>query len=322
MRFTILKLTFAAIAATTVAAAHAQYPDKPVRIVVPFPAGGALDTVTRIVADKLSARFNQQFVVEPKPGAGGTIGSTAVARAAPDGYTLVMGTVGTHGINSSLYANLPYDPVKDFVAVAPVASAPNVLVVNPTLGVKTIADLVALARKKQGEITYGSGGNGTTQHLAGALFATMAGAPMTHVAYKGVPPAMMDLVAGRTAMMFSNIPVALPFIRQGQLNVLATASAKRSPSLPQVPTVAEAGLPGYEVETWYGLFAPAGTPPAIVTQLNGEIARILGMPEVKKSLMAQGTEPLFASPQEFAAMVDRDLRKWGGVIKAADIKAQ
>ncbi len=273
------------------AAAQAPaYPTKPIRLVVPFPPGGATDILAREVAKHLTEAWGQSVVVDNRPGAGGNIGSELVAKAAPDGYTLEMGTVGTHAINASLYSKMPYDHVKDFVPVILVAGVPNVLEVNPSVPVNSVQELIAYAKANPGKLNFASSGAGTSIHLSGELFKVMAGVQMTHVPYKGSAPALQDLLGGQVQLMFDNLPPSLPQIKAGKLRALAVTSTTRAPALPDVPTVAEAGLPGFEASSWFGVLAPAGTPPAIVAKLNAEIAKWLTSPEAKEKLAARRRE--------------------------------
>src|SRR5438034_5972010 len=248
------------VVAAPVALGQVAYPTKPVRLVVPFPAGGTTDLLARAAAQKLSEAWGQQVIVDNRPGAAGNIGAELVAKAAPDGYTLLMGTVGTHAINASLYAKMPYDHVKDFAPVILVAGVPNVLVVNPSLPVHSVQELIAYAKANPGKLNFASSGSGTSIHLSGELFKVMTGVQMTHVPYKGSAPALQDLLGGQVQLMFDNLPPSLPQIKAGRLRALAVTSATRAPALPDVPTVAEAGLPGFEASSWFGVLAPAGTP--------------------------------------------------------------
>ncbi len=296
------------------------YPTKPIRIVVPFPPGGATDILARDVAQKLTDAWGQAVIVDNRPGAGGNIGSELVAKAAPDGYTLEMGTVGTHAINASLYAKMPYDHVKDFAPVILVASVPNVLEVNPALPVNSVAELIAYAKANPGKLNFASSGNGTSIHLSGELFKVMAGVQMTHVPYKGSAPALQDLIAGQVQLMFDNLPPSLPQIKAGKLRALAVTSAARAPALPDVPTVAEAGLPGFEASSWFGVLAPAGTPPAIVAKLNAEIGRWLATPEAKEKLAKQGADAAGGSPEDFVKHIAAETAKWAKVVKESGAK--
>jgi tripartite-type tricarboxylate transporter receptor subunit TctC len=297
-----------------------SYPSKPIRIIVPFPPGGATDILARAVGNELTRTWGQAVPIENHGGAGGNIGADMVAKSTPDGYTLVMGTVGTHAINMSLYSKMPYDTVKDFAPVTLVASVPNVLAVHPSLPVKTVQDLIELAKARPGQIFFASSGNGTSIHLAGELFKTMAGVNMVHVPYKGSAPAVADLLGGQVSLMFDNMPSSLPHIKAGKLRGIAVTSAKRSPALPELPTIAEAGLPGYEASSWFGILAPAGTPGDIVHKLSQTIAASLQAPEMKERLSSQGAEPVGNTPEQFAATIQSEIAKWAKVVKASGAK--
>jgi len=311
----------AALAVSPIAAAQAPaYPTKPIRIVVPFPPGGATDILARDVAQKLTDAWGQSVIVDNRPGAGGNIGSELVAKSAPDGYTLEMGTVGTHAINASLYAKMPYDNVKDFAPIILVAGVPNVLEVNPSLPVNSVTELIAYAKANPGKLNFASSGNGTSIHLSGELFKVMAGVEMTHVPYKGSAPALQDLIAGQVQLMFDNLPPSLPQIKAGKLRALAVTSAARAPALPDVPTVAEAGLPGFEASSWFGLLAPAGTPPAIVAKINAEVGKWLATPEAKENLAKQGANAAGGTPEDFAKHIAAETAKWAKVVKASGAK--
>ena len=312
-------LAFSALAAAPMAGAQA-YPAKPIRIVVPFPPGGATDILARAVAQKLTDAWGQAVVVDNRPGAGGNIGSEIVAKAAPDGYTLEMGTVGTHAINASLYAKMPYDHVKDFAPVILVAGVPNVLVVNPTLPVNSVQELIAYAKANPGKLNFASSGNGTSIHLAGELFKVMAGVQMTHIPYKGSAPALQDLIGGQVQLMFDNLPPSLPHIKAGKLRALAVTSATRSSALPDTPTIAESGLPGFEASSWFGVLAPAGTPPAIIARLNAEIGAWLASAEAKEKMLALGANIGGGSPEDFARHIAAETAKWQKVVKASGAK--
>ena len=315
------RFALGALLALVATAASAQtYPTKPIRLVVPFPPGGATDILARDVAQKLTEAWGQQVIVDNRPGAGGNIGSELVAKSAPDGYTLEMGTVGTHAINASLYAKMPYDHVKDFVPVILVAGVPNVLVVNPAVPANSVAELIAYAKANPGKLNLASSGNGTSIHLSGELFKFMAGVQMTHVPYKGSAPALQDLIGGQVQLMFDNLPPSLPQIKAGKLRALAVTSLARAPALPDVPTMAEAGLPGYEASSWFGVLAPAGTPPAIVTKLNAEIARWLATPEAKEKLSKQGANAAGGTPEDFAKHIAAETAKWAKVVKDSGAK--
>jgi tripartite-type tricarboxylate transporter receptor subunit TctC len=296
------------------------YPTKPIRLVVPFPPGGATDILARDVAQKLTEAWGQSVIVDNRPGAGGNIGSELVAKSAPDGYTLEMGTVGTHAINASLYAKMPYDHVKDFTPVILVAGVPNVLVVTPSLPVNSVAELIAYAKANPGKLNFASSGNGTSIHLSGELFKVMAGVQMTHIPYKGSAPALQDLIAGQVQLMFDNLPPSLPQIKAGKLRALAVTSLARAPALPDVPTLAESGLPGFEASSWFGILAPAGTPAPIVAKLNAEVAKWLATPEAKEKLLKQGANPAGGTPEDFAKHIAAETAKWAKVVKDSGAK--
>jgi tripartite-type tricarboxylate transporter receptor subunit TctC len=317
-----LLVTAAATVPLPALGAQAQtYPTKPVRMVVGFPPGGAVDIVARVIGKKLAENMNVPFVVDNRPGAASAIGAEITAKAPPDGYTVFL-TAGSIAINVGLQKHPPYDPVKDFAAVSLVASTPNVLVVQPSLPVKTVADLIKLARAKPGQLNFGSGGSGTMTHLSGELLKVMTGIQLTHVAYKGAPLAVVDVMAGQIQMAFGALPGALPQIRAGQVRAIAVTTTKRSPSAPEIPTVAESGVPGYEASNWYGVLAPAATPAPVVTRLNGEIARALHDAEVGESLRRQGLEPLPSMPDEFARYLKSEIAKWAKVIRAAGLRPE
>ncbi|OZI34816.1 hypothetical protein CAL29_15225 [Bordetella genomosp. 10] len=309
--------TLGLLSSVAAAPAAADYPNNPIRIVVPFAAGGTSDLVTRILAQAMGAELRVPVIVDNRPGAGGNIGSELVARSAPDGYTLLMGTVATHGINVSLYKSMPFDPVKDFAPISLVASTPSVLEVNPSLPVKSVADLIAYAKAHPGKLYFGSAGNGSSHHLAGELFDSMAGVKMTHVPYRGTAAAVTDTMGGQVQVIFDTLPSAMPFVKSGQLRALAVTSAKRDPALPDLPTLAEAGLPGYEVGSWYGLLAPAGTPPAIVDKIGKVVAGIVHRPDIQQKLQAQGATAVGGTPAEFAAHIASEIRKWRPVVQAS-----
>src|SRR3954468_4671770 len=310
-----------AIAALVCANASAQtFPTKPIRVVVPFPAGGGIDAVARLLAAKLSESLGQPVIIDNRSGASGTVGTEAVAKSAPDGYTL-LATFASHAQNASLYPKLGYDTVKDFAPITLIATVPNILVVNPALPVKTIKDLIALAKKRPGEILYASIGNGTPSHLSAELFASMAGIKMTHVAYKGAAPSIIALISGETQLTFTTVLVAMPHIKSGRLRALGVASLKLSPVLPDLPTIDEAGVRGYESNAWYGLLAPARTPPSIVDQLHRETVKALQLADVRDNLKAQGAEPVANTPRQFAAIINDEIEKWRKVVQATGVKA-
>jgi tripartite-type tricarboxylate transporter receptor subunit TctC len=314
-------IALAALLALSASCVWAQeYPTKPIRLVVPFPAGGTTDILAREVGQYLSVSLGQPVVVDNRPGAGGNIGADLVAKSPPDGYALLMGTVGTHAINASLYAKMPYDHVKDFAPVVLVAGVPNVLEVNPAVPVNSVADLIKLAKAKPGQINFASSGNGTSIHLSGELFKTMAGVDMTHVPYKGSAPAIADLIGGQVQVMFDNLPSSLPQIKAGKLRAIAVTSAQRAPALPNVPTIAESGLPGFEASSWFGILAPAGTPKQIITRINADVNRWLQGADAKEKLPAQGAVAAGGTPEQFAAHIRAETDKWAKVVKASGAK--
>jgi tripartite-type tricarboxylate transporter receptor subunit TctC len=314
------KILLAALLGLAAAAAPAQpYPAKPIRMVVTFPPGGAPDTLARLFADK--AQLGQSVVVDNRPGAGGNIGADFVAKAAPDGYTLVMGTVGTHSINGALYSKMPYDMVKDFTPVAHVASAPNLLVVTNELPVKTVAELIAYMKANPNKLSFGSPGIGTSVHVSGELFKSLTGTSMTHVPYKGRQFAIPDLVGGQIQLMFDNMPSALPMAREGKIRALAQTTATRSAAAPDVPTVAET-VPGFEATTWFAVFAPAGTPAEAVNRINAELQRVFKLPDVADKLKALGLEPAISTPDELARFQASEITKWAKVVKESGAKAE
>jgi tripartite-type tricarboxylate transporter receptor subunit TctC len=298
--------------------AHAQtFPNKPIKIVVPYPAAGTPDILAREIASKLTTALKQQVIVDNRPGAGGNIGSELVAKSPPDGYTLVMATVATHSINQTLYKKLPFDPIKDFSPIILVATTPNVLVVNPALPVKTVKDLIALAKSKPGEISFASGGNGTSHHIGGSLFQKLTDVKMTHVPYKGSGAALPDLIGGQVNIMFDNLTSSMPHIKSGALRAIATTGLKRSAAMPDLPTVVESGVPGFEITAWFGLLAPANTPQAIIDRLNIEVTKILKLPEMKAKLIAQGAEPAPGTPQQLGQFIKDKTAQWAPIVKAS-----
>jgi tripartite-type tricarboxylate transporter receptor subunit TctC len=312
-----LVIVLAVIAAGTSAQ---TYPTRPIRLVVPFPAGGTTDILAREVGQRLSVSLGQPVVIDNRPGAAGNIGSDLVAKSAPDGYTLLMCTVSTHAINPNLYAKLPYDHVKDFAPVILVAGVPNVLEVTPSLPVNTVSDLIKLAKEKPGQINFASSGSGTSIHLSGELFKTMAGVDMTHVPYKGSAPAITDLMGGQVQVMFDNLPSSLQQIKAGKLRAIAVTSAQRAPALPNVPTIAESGLAGFEASSWFGVVAPAGTPQAIIARINADVNQWLQSPDAKEKLLAQGAAAAGGTPEQFAAYIRTETEKWAKVVKASGAK--
>jgi tripartite-type tricarboxylate transporter receptor subunit TctC len=322
-------LAAVAIAATGFAAlpagAQGAWPSKPVRIVVPFPAGGTTDILARAIAPELSKALGQQFIVDNRAGAGGNVGADIVAKSAPDGYTLLMGTVGTHGINRALYSKLSYDPIKDFAPITLVAGVPNVMVMPAekarSMGIRNVADFIKYAKANPGKLNMASSGNGTSIHLAGELFKSMTGTYMVHFPYRGSGPAMLDLVGGTMDVMFDNLPSSMPQIKAGKLTALAVTSRQRSAALPDVPTIEEAaGLKGFDATSWFGLLAPAGTPPEIVNRIQQEVAKSLNTPAIKEKLLGQGAIPSGNTPAEFARHIDAEHKKWEPVVKTSGAK--
>ena len=297
-----------------------SYPTKPVRLIVPFPPGGSADILARTIAAKMTEGLGQQVVTDNRPGAGTAIGAEATAKSAPDGYTIMIGTVSSHAINPSLNPKLAYHPVRDFAPISLVASIPFVLLAHPSLPAQSVQELIALARREPGRLNYSSAGSGTSNHLAGELFNSMAGVAITHIPYKGSSPALADLLGGQVNLMFDLVLTAAPHVKAGAARALAVTSKARSSALPQVPTVAEAGVPGYEVSAWFAIFAPAGTPPAIVTRLNSEVVRVMRLPDVRERLASQGADPLTSTPEETAAYVRTELAKWSRVVAASGMK--
>jgi len=320
---TTLSCLLAAATAAAFATAQAQpYPAKPVRIVVPFPAGGNADIFARAFAQKLGEATKQTPIVDNRAGAAGIIGTQFVAKSPADGYTLLFGTTGTHTTNPAVYAKLPYDPVKDFAPVSNFADSPFLLVVHPSVPANTLQGLVALAKSRPGQLDYASFGTGSSAHLAGEMLRTMAGINIVHVAYKGGPPAVTDLVGGHVSLMFNSLPAVLPLVKAERLRALAVASAKRAPTLPGMPTFAEAGYAGFEAGSWYGVLAPAGTPREAIGRLHAETVRMLALPDIRQKLATEGAEAIGNSPEEFAAQIQRDMARWAKVAREAKIPQQ
>ena len=310
-----------ALAAFGLCAHAAGYPDKPVRLVVPFPAGGATDLMARSLGQKLSERLGQPVVIDNRAGAGGGIGAEAVATAAPDGYTLLFATMGSLTINPSLYKSLRYDPVRSFEPISLTHNTSNLLVVNSTVPARSVAELIELARRKPGELSFASAGNGTTSHLSGELFKSLAKVELTHVPYKGSAPAMVDFLGGRTSMMFDTASNFVDHVKSGRLRALGLTGSKRSPAMPAVPTISETpGLQAYDMSLWLGVLAPAGTPKDITARLHREIAAAMAAPDLVRQMADAGIEVRLSSPQEFAALIRSDMAKWASVVKGADIK--
>jgi tripartite-type tricarboxylate transporter receptor subunit TctC len=327
LRSQLVKCLFALGALAGAHASQAQagpaagFPSKPIRIIVTFTPGGAPDILARLIGDKMQAAWGHPVQVENKPGAGGNIGADLVAKAAPDGYTLVMGTVGTHSINGALYAKMPYDMVKDFAPVSLVATTPNMLVVNPALPVKNLQEFIALG-KKEGNMSFASSGSGTSIHVSGELFKTMTGIDMTHVPYKGRATAIPDLLGGRVTMMFDNMPSSLPLVREGKLKALGVTSAKRSGAASDIPTIAESGLPGFEAVSWFAVFATGGTPRPVVDKLSTEIARIMRLPDVNKRATELGLDVVASNADELAAFQRTEIQKWSKVVKDSGARVE
>jgi tripartite-type tricarboxylate transporter receptor subunit TctC len=316
----ILQLSLSILALIFAATASAQsFPTKPIKIIVPFPAGGTVDFFARVISTKLSEALGQSVLVENRAGAGGNIPAEAVAKAAPDGYTLLMGSE-IIAINTSLYSKIGYDPVKDLAPITLVGTVPNILIVHPSLPVNSVNDLIALAKKTPGKISFASTGQGTSTHLSSELFKLMANVDMLHVPYKGGPPAIADLISGQVNMMFINMPTGITHVRSGKAKIIAVSSIKRVSQLPDVPTVDQAGVKGFETSAWSGLYAPAGTPADIINRLNAEVVKILKQPSVREQLMAQGAEPVGDTPEEFSRFTLAEISKWAKIIKISGAK--
>ena len=309
----------ALVAATGIHAA--EYPAKPIRFVIAFPPGGASDVLTRLVGGRLSESLGQSLVYDNRPGAGGNIAGEIVAKSPPDGYTLLMGNNAILATNASLYKNMGFDPVKDLAPVVLLASQPNILVVHPSLPVKSVKELVALARARPGQLNYASSGSGLAAHLAGEMFKSMTGTSMVHIPYKGAGPALIDMLAGQCQVMFATALSVQPHLKSGRLRPLAVTTAKRSPSMPDLLTVAEAGVPGFEATTWHGVVAPSGTPQPVIGRLNGEINKVLQMPDVRERLTTQGAEVIGGTPKEFADYIKAEIPRWAKVIRDSGARA-
>ena len=320
-RTLLASLAVAAAGALPLGALAQNFPTKPITIIVPFSAGGTTDILARIVGQGLTTELGQSVVVDNKPGAGGNIGGSLAAKAAADGYTLFMGTVGTHAINQSLYKKMPFDPVKDFAPLSRVATVPNLLVAHPSQPFKTVKEMIAYAKANPGKITFGSPGSGASPHVSGELFKSMTGTDLLHIPYKGSAPAMTDLLGGQTSVMFDNMPSAIQHVRSGKLRPIAVTTAKRSPELPDVPTIAEAGVPGYEATSWFGMFAPAGTPKPVLDKLHAALIKVLNQADVKKKIAEQGGDVVAETPEQFAAFIQAESVKWGKVVKESGATA-
>jgi tripartite-type tricarboxylate transporter receptor subunit TctC len=320
---TMRRALLAALATFAAGAGWAQgsYPDKPIHITVTFTPGGAPDILARLIGEKLAAAWGQSVIVDNRPGAGGNTGSDYVAKAAPDGYNIVVGTVGTHSINGALYAKMPYDMVKDFAPITLLATTPNLLVVHNGVKASNLKDFIALG-KKEGKMSFASSGSGTSIHVSGELFKSMTGIDMEHIPYKGRATAIPDLLGGRVTMMFDNMPSSLPLVKEGKLRALGVTSAKRSAAAPDIPTIAEQGLPGFDAVSWFALFAPAATPKPVVDKLQAEVSRALKSPDVAKKLAEIGLEPVGGTPEELAAYQRAEIVKWAKVVKDSGAKVE
>jgi tripartite-type tricarboxylate transporter receptor subunit TctC len=322
MRFALIVAAAALCSGLADAQDRQSYPNRPVRLVVPFPAGGGTDIFARLIGKKLSQTMGQSFVVDNRPGASGIIGCELVARSTPDGYTLLMGTTGTHTTNPAVFLTMPFKTVTDFAPITLLAESPFVLLVNPSLPVRDLREIIALAKARPGQLTQASSGIGSSSHLGWELFNAMAGITAVHVPYKGLAHASAATIAGDVTMTWDSISASVPYIRAKRLHPVAIGSAKRSPILPELPTVSEAGLPGFELGSWYGLFAPAGTPADIIRRLHAEAVKALRAPDMKDQFAVLGAEPVGSTPQEFAEVVKRDLAKWAKVAREANVKAE
>ena len=321
-RRTIAKSALALAALTLAGASTAQdFPNKPVRLIVPFTTGGVLDTLARTIAHEIQPALGQPLVVENRTGASGNIGTEAYARATPDGYTIGMGTIATHGINPALYGEqLPYDPVKDFKPLALVATQRNVVLVNPQLPIRNIQELIAYAKTHPGKVSYGSAGNGSSQHMSGQMFMKQAGVRFLHVPYRGSGPALIDLMAGNIQLMFVDMPAAMPHLQAGKVRAIGVTSKDRSSALPDVPTVAEQGLPGFEVIAWFGVFAPAGTPQPVADRLSAEILKVMQKPAVQEKMRSLGADPVAVGPKQFDAFMRKEIASWGELVRELGVK--
>ncbi|WP_066707821.1 Bug family tripartite tricarboxylate transporter substrate binding protein [Curvibacter delicatus] len=320
-RLVVTSMALGAVAGVQAQSAAQTFPNKPLRIVVTFTPGGAPDIIARLLGERFTAAWGQPVVIDNKPGSGGNIGADFVAKAAPDGYTLVVGTVGTHSINGALYAKMPYDMVKDFSPVSLLATTPNMLVVHNDVPARTVQELIDLG-KREGKMSFASSGSGTSIHVSGELFKSMTGIDMTHIPYKGRASAIPDLLGGRVTMMFDNMPSSLPLVREGKLRALGVTSLTRSAAALEIPTIAESGLPGFEAVSWFAMFAPPGTPKPVVDKIQAEINRILKMPEVAKRLTDIGLEPVGSTSEDLAAYQRSEIVKWAKVVKDSGARAE
>ena len=314
-RLVLVAAVIAGALPTGTAAAGAAYPERPIRWIVPFAPGGPIDVLSRVIGAKLNEAWGQPVIIDNRSGAGGNIGADLLAKAPADGYTVGIGALSTHAVNPALYRKLPYDPVRDFRPITNFVDVPNILVVNNAVPARTLKEFVAHAKANPGKLSFGSGSIGSAGHLAGELFNTTAGVKMVHIPYKGSAPAVVDLLAGQIQLMFDNLASALPHVKAGRLRAIAVTTAKRSSFVPELPTIAESGLPGFDVSTWFGLMAPAGTPAPVVTQLHREVVRILGLPDVRERLAAMGAEPVANTPDAFAAFIVAERTKYAKVVR-------
>ncbi|MDO8876084.1 MAG: tripartite tricarboxylate transporter substrate binding protein [Pseudolabrys sp.] len=322
MHRSVAAVAVAALAFVSAPAQAQDYPNKPIHFIVPAAAGGPTDVTTRLLAQKMSETLGQPVVVEARPGGGGNIGADVVARAAPDGYTILMATIGTHAINQTLYKKLSFDPIKDFTPISLVVQYPLLLVVNPSVPAKSVKELIDYAKANPGKLNRAHGGSGTSMHLSGELFVHQAGIDMPQVPYKGSAPALTDMIGNHVQVMFDSMITALPQVKAGKLRALAVTGAQRSPVVPDVPTVAEAGLPGYSATGWIGVVGPAKLPPAIANKLQGAIAKALADPEVRKTLINQAAEPIASTPAEFAKFIDGETAKWAIAVRGANLSIE
>ena len=323
MRHTVVcaRLLAVIVACAAIAGWAQTYPAKPIRIIVPFPAGGSADIMARLVGQKMTETWGQQVVIDNRAGAGGNIAAELAAKAVPDGYSLFLCTVGTHAIHQTLYRKLPFDPIRDFSAIAYIAGVPNVVVVHPSIPAKNVKELIAFIKARPRQINFGSSGSGSSVHMSGEMLKVMAGLNMTHIAYKGNPQAVTDLMAGQIELMITNMPSVIPYILSGRLRALAVTTKERSPTLPDLPTMEEAGLPGYESSAWFGLVGQAAVPRDMVIKVNAEVVRIVKLADVKQNLAIQGAVPILMTPGEFAAFMGAETTKWAKVVKASGARA-
>jgi tripartite-type tricarboxylate transporter receptor subunit TctC len=313
----LVAIAAAALVAFTSVSYSAPYPDRPIRLIVGFAAGGATDLVARILGQQLSEQMGQPFVIDNRSGAGGNIGADAVAKSSPDGYTLYLATIGTMSINPTLYAHVSFDSISDFAPISRITLVPQVLVVNPSLPVHNVVEFIAYAKEQGSRLNFASGGAGTATHLAGEMFNAMAGVKMQHVAYRGTGPAMIDVLSGRVPVMFDQIATSMPLVAEGKLRALGVTGAARAPNTPDLPTISESGLPGYDVATWHGLVAPAGTPKPVIERLNAEVVKALQSTLVRERFEANGIVPISSTPEEFGQLIKSELARWRDIIKAS-----